>query len=121
MAPLIDAARLADAVDAQRAMAAIDQLLRFAAAKDFDQVRTAVALATLRKARHTGQVLPSFERPILKRSWFAAVVAAVARGREDLAEVLQQHSTTTLCRLREAQHLPQLLPRHALLFDQWLS
>src|SRR5258708_11040032 len=121
VAPLVDPAMLADPVYTQRVMTGRQHAFGPRAAKNVDEVGRAEALPTLSQPRDAGQELPRLSAPVLDGPRFAAVITRSARPRERLTEVTQLHRTTALGRVRELQHLAQLLAGDALLVLQGLA
>src|SRR5690349_3829865 len=108
VAPFVQTQLFADAIHAQARMVASDHSLRLAAAQNLDDVRDAIALASLRQSRDARQELPCLGRAIDQRARFEAVVAGAAVAFEDLTEIAQLYRAATLARFRVVQDMPQL-------------
>src|SRR5271155_466427 len=118
VAPFVDPAMFADPVYTQRVMTGREHAFGPGAAKNVDDIGGAVALMALSQSCNAGQELPRLHAPVLDGARFAAVIACPARAGERLTEVTQLHCTTALGRVRELQHLAQLLAGDTLLVLQ---
>src|ERR1700722_4577314 len=118
VAPFVDPSMLADPIDAQRVMTGRQQAFCAGPAKNIDDIGRAEALTALSQSCDAGQELSRLRAPILDGPRFAAVVARSTRAGECFTEVSQLHRATAFGRVRELQHLAQLLPGGTLLVLQ---
>src|SRR5258707_180656 len=118
VAPLVDPAIFADPVYTQRLMTGREHSFGPRAAKNVDEVGRAEALMALSQSCNAGQELPGLRAPVLNGPRLAAIITGSARACERLTEVTQLHRTTAFGRVRELQHLAQLLTGDTLLVLQ---
>src|ERR1700728_4563909 len=109
IAPFADPAMFADPVYTQCVMAGREHAFGPGAAKNIDDIGRAVALLALRQSCNARQELSRLHAPVLDGPRLAAVVTCSARAGKRFTEVAQLHRTTTFGRVRELQHLTQLL------------
>src|SRR5580700_5713013 len=88
------------------------------AAKNVDDIGRAEALMALSQSCNARQELPRLHAPVLDGPRFAAVITCSARAGERFTEVTQLHRATAFGRVRELQHLTQLLTGDSLLVLQ---
>src|ERR1700674_4805062 len=118
VAPFVDLSMLADPIDAQRVMTGRQHAFGPGPAKNVDDIGRAESLTALSQSCNAGQELPRLRAPVLDGPRFAAVITSSARAGERLTEVTQLHRTTAFGRVRELQHLAQLLAGDTLLVLQ---
>src|ERR1700679_3193637 len=118
VAPFVDRAMFTDPVYAQRVMTGREHPFGLGATQNVDDIGRAETLMALSQSCNAGQELPRLRGPVLDGPRFAAVITCAARAGEGLTEVTQLHRTTAFGRVRELQHLAQLLPGDALLVIQ---
>src|SRR5579863_965583 len=118
IAPFVDPAMFADPVYTQRVMTCRQHAFGPGTAKNVDDIRRPEALMALSQSCNAGQKLPRLHAPVLDGARFAAVVACSARTGKRFTEVTQLHRTTAFGRVRELQHLTQLLTGDTLLVLQ---